>query len=67
MTLREFHNGLRIMASIDRDELEQAIGYRGALANQEWLRFRTNPWREFIRMSDADAKAVWSIIKRRQA
>lgn len=65
MTLAEFHNGLRILASIDMHELEDC----GAIAHGDqssWLMFRENPWRWFIRVGDDTAERVWSIIQRRQ-
>lgn len=56
----DFHNRLRILASIDLYELEDA-----GVSMSEWLDFRVDPWLWFIRASDADAQAVWGIMQRR--
>ncbi len=65
MTFAEFHNALRILASIDRCELIDA----GALSDDDtggWLAFRDDPWRWFVRAGDDEARAVWRIIEARQ-
>lgn len=65
MTLAEFHNALRILASIDMRELVHA----GAISGDDtggWQSFRDNPWRWFIRADDDTATAVWRIIESRQ-
>ena len=63
MDLREFHNALRILRSIDAYELRDA-GVENT--DREWPQFGFNPWEWFIRASDHDAAAVWTIIERRQ-
>ena len=63
MDFREFHNALRIMRSIDYPELVEAgVSY----PDLDWASFRANPWDWFLRASDHDAAAVWTIIERRQ-
>lgn len=64
MNLRDFHNGLRIMISIDRDELENA----DVLARNDhnaWAAFQRDPYRWMIRADDETAGKLWSIIERR--
>lgn len=64
MTFAEFHNALRILTSIDHHELVAAGVNLDAPNN--WPVFRADPFRWFIRASDADAQKVWRIIERRQ-
>lgn len=70
---RDFHNRLRIMLSIDLDEL-QNVGLmynaspenpRGAWA--KWRHFRSNPSRYLIECPDDEAQKIWTIIERRAA
>jgi hypothetical protein len=68
MTLAEFHNGLRILSSIDFHELAAA----GAITDDahgevEWEHFRANPWRYFIAAEDDCAAKIWTIVSRRAA
>jgi len=69
MTLREFHNGLRILINIDRWELEEAgiVKTYGEIARREatWESFKKDPYRFFITASDAQAICLWSIIEKR--
>lgn len=58
MTFAEFHNALRIMLNIDRDEL--------GLDVFAWQTFQRDPYRWFIKACDADARKVWKIIEARQ-
>ena len=48
MEQREFHNALRILLNIDADELLAC----GAL-EEDWPSFRDDPYRFFIRTTDA--------------
>ena len=61
MTLDEFHNGLRILIGIDRDELESV----GITSVVEWEKFRIDPYRYFIRTDDEKAEKIWSIAEQR--
>jgi len=63
MTLRRFHNALRILIGIDLDELRTA---GVVIADDQWISFRDDPYRWFIRASDSDAEKVWKIIEARQ-
>ncbi len=64
MSQARFSNALRILQSIDRDELVDAgIDLPDTVA---WLKFRDDPFRWFIRACDADADKVWAIIEGRQ-
>ena len=66
MTLRQFHNGLRVLTSIDRHELVDA----GVIAEDdevEWPIFRSNPHKWMI-LADADQlAALWGVMKKRGA
>lgn len=55
----EFHNALRILASIDAHELIEA-----GIEN-EWRFFVLSPCSWFIHANDADADKLWAIIVRR--
>lgn len=64
MEFKQFHDALRILANIDRDELESA----GVLAkgdHNQWGEFRRNPFRWFIRVPDAKSLKLWGIIETR--
>lgn len=64
MDLCGFHNRLRIMISIDRDELESA----GVIARGDhnaWGTFHRDPYRWLIRCDDESAAKLWTIIERR--
>lgn len=59
----QFHNALRIMHWISRDELLQA-GIQ--LDDEEWRSFQCDPYRWFFRASDQNAHEIWAIIQQRQ-
>lgn len=61
MEFKQFHNALRILASIDQDELEAT----GAITKDEWEGFRGNPYKWFVRVPDDKALKVWKIMKKR--
>lgn len=61
MTFLELHNALRILTSIDQCELEDA----GITSVAEWGKFRTDPFRYFIRTDDERAEKIYSIMERR--
>ena len=59
-----FHNRLRVLLNIDRDELVNA----GVLAEEDrasWIAFRESPWRYLIRASDEDAEKMWALVLKR--
>lgn len=62
MTLSQFHNALRVLNSIDWYELE-AAGVESV--EGRWASFQQDPYRWFIKASDADAAKVFSIIEGR--
>jgi len=64
MTLREFHNALRVLRSIDRHELVD-FGVLAADDDAKWAAFQADPYRWFIRADDATAQSLWTIIVRR--
>ena len=64
MTLREFHNGLRILLNIDMHELEEA----GVIAKddmQDWYKFRRDPFRWLITAPDEAAERLWALMEKR--
>ena len=64
MEFNQFHNALRILASIDRDELDCA----GAIDKDddtEWNEFRIDPFRWFFKVPDNKALKVWKLMKKR--
>lgn len=64
MTLAEFQNGLRILFSIDFDELVEA-GVLGEDDEAEWLAFRANPHRWMITAADELADNLWALMGKR--
>jgi hypothetical protein len=62
MTFEKFHNALRIMRSIDLQEIHEA-GFD--MTPSEWDAFRSHPHDWFILARDRDAKVIWSIIEER--
>lgn len=59
MNKAEFHNALRILLNLDRDDLPFLDG-------RAWQRFRTDPFRFFIRADDPTADRLWAAIEARQ-
>lgn len=64
MTLRQFHNGLRILLNIDCHELVAAGVIRPG-DDGAWIKFREDPFRWMIRAPDPAAEALWAIIESR--
>lgn len=64
MNFAEFHNGLRILLNIDRDELEAAGVIRHRDHNQ-WGTLHRDPFRFFIRADDETAAKLWALIQER--
>ena len=59
MTLREFHNGLRLLRSIDFHEIEYAM------TREQWPSFRADPYKFFIICDDDTAAAIWAVMEAR--
>ena len=58
MTFNEFHNGLRLLRSIDAHEI----------GNPSWWgAFREDPYRFFILCNDQQAAAIWNAMVKRGA
>lgn len=58
MTQDEFHNGLRILRSIDAHEV----------GNPEWYgQIQEDPYHFFIKCSDEIADAIWAAMVKRGA
>jgi len=64
MTLREFHNGLRILLNLDRDVLEDA-GIIKPADHNAWGTFKRDPFRWFITAPDAVADRLWGLMQKR--
>ncbi len=64
MDFDTFHNALRIMCGIDKDQLRDAIGPEATL--RYWDEFRDNPHRTFLKMPDVDVANLWKLIEARQ-
>ena len=64
MRAEDFHNALRILTSIDRDELERA-GVIKKDDHNAWATFRRDPFRWAIRADDDTYMKLWAIIKER--
>ena len=62
MNFNHFHNALRVLRSIDRHEFDE-VEY--SLTDNEWQRFRDNPYHFFIQAPDALAKGIFGIIESR--
>lgn len=66
MTLDEFHNGLRILSSIDFHELVEA----GVIEDDdetEWAVFKANPHRWLNTADDDQAAKLWALMVKRGA
>ena len=66
MELREFHNRLRILTSIDMHELI-AAGVIDADDEDEWNAFCKAPHKWMIQADDDQAEALWALMKKRGA
>ena len=66
MTLRAFHNGLRLLTSIDRHELVDG-GVIQEDDEKEWTIFRENPHKWMILADDDQFDALWAVMKKRGA
>lgn len=62
--LRDFHNRLRILFNIDRDELENA-GVIEAGDVAAWNTFATDPIKFFLRCNDSTTQKLWTLIEAR--
>lgn len=61
--LRIFHNRLRILMCIDKQELVEA----GVLADDDtlwWKEFQNDPYRTFVRCNDETCTKLFGIIQR---
>lgn len=73
MNMREFHNALRILHSIDSPEFYRAAHpkkgkYILPMPDEaaDWQSFHDNPVLWFIKAPDAAAYAIWKLIEGRQ-
>lgn len=66
MELREFHNGLRILTSIDMHELVAGKVIEAG-DEAEWAAFRKDPHKWLILADDDEADALWAVMKTRGA
>lgn len=61
MTLKRFHNALRILLSIDGPDFHEAA------PDGDWQAFRDDPFRYLIRCDDEQAQALWKLVEARQS
>lgn len=61
--LRVFHNRMKLLQAIDREELDNA---GVCMTDRAWAHFRTDPWRYFIQTGDDIRAAIWSVIENRE-
>lgn len=66
MDIREFHNGLRVLTSVDRHELVEA-GVIGAEDEGAWKSFQHNPFIWFIQADDGQVEAMKGLMQRRMS
>ena len=65
--LHRFHNRLRILRSIDRDEIDAALFDGGLAMNAtQWTSFRDSPYESFLRASDGLQAAIWKVVEGRE-
>ena len=64
MSIREFHNTLRVLLNIDMDALEDA-GVIEVGDRRNWYEFRKDPFRWFITAPDAVADSLWALMQKR--
>lgn len=62
MTLREFHNGIRVLFNIDMDEATAA-----GVEPHQWPMFRDDPVRFFLRADDETAEKLFAVVEKRNA
>lgn len=69
MTLAEFHNGLRLLRSIDEHEVcaARASSAGGVLLPDRYEEFRRDPYRFFITCDDDEMAVIWAAMVRRGA
>lgn len=76
MTFEQFHNGLRLLRSIDLHELQaeglwvEAKDPRNDSewkAWEGWMKFRDNPHDFLIRCDDETAAKIWAVMVKRGA
>lgn len=65
LSLRRFHNALRIMHCLDQDKLVRG-GVIAADDGSGWHRFRSNPAAFMVRCDDETAARLWVLIEARQ-
>ncbi len=58
MELREFHNGLRVLRSIDKHEIVN-------ISDDQWAEFRNGPYAFLIKCDDPTAEAIWNAMQKR--
>lgn len=58
MTFSEFHNGLRLLRSIDAHEIGNPVW---------WRVFRDDPYKFFILCNDRQAQTIWNAMVKRGA
>lgn len=65
MEMMEFHNGLRLLRSIDKYEIDAELPSVAPLSEKAWTTFRDDPYMRFIQMDDMTRGAVWRAMEKR--
>lgn len=65
LTFSQFHNALRILLSIDLNELEE-VGLSLETNPDLWRSFIKDPFLWFIKANQTDAQKVWQLVEKRQ-
>jgi hypothetical protein len=60
LSLREFHNLLRLLCNIDHYEVADAFKNR-----EDWRRFVDHPWKWFIQADDRKVEIIWQRMMER--
>lgn len=60
LSLREFHNLLRLLCNIDHCEVADVFENR-----EDWRRFVDHPWKWFIQADDRKAEIIWQRMMER--
>lgn len=58
MTFARFHNALRILLNLEREDT--------GLSSQEWYKFQADPFRYFILADDDVSDRLWRAIEAKQ-
>ena len=61
-----FVNALKLLHSIEQDDLRAALGAAPETMTVLWRKFTDDPYRFLIKADDATAEAIWKLVEARQ-